>query len=321
MTADLPAASVVDVARPVRPAHSFRSVVLRGLGVVAPPLLTVAILVWVTRTIDEYVLDPLTAAARTVLIWSLSDAQPAEEVRPLQPGGRRGMIDSRPYCRLEDNTWIPQEVYDLVNSGQGDEPLPQTALGYYQRYVELKYLRSYVVIPFFLLAFTLILYLLGKLMAAGVGRIAYSLFEQAIRRLPLVRSVYTAVKQLWSFFVGDLGLKVKRVVAVEYPGRGTWCLGFVMGEAFRDIAVAANEPVVSVLMDTSPVPMNGLVAIVRESELVDLNLTIEEAFEWVMTCGVVVPPARLLEMRAHSPAQGPPKLLESGGPPPQASGA
>ncbi|MEO8497700.1 MAG: DUF502 domain-containing protein, partial [Planctomycetota bacterium] len=80
-----------------------------------------------------------------------------------------------------------------------------------------------------------------------------------------------------------------RVVAVEYPRKGIWSVGFVTGESFADIRAAANEPVLSVLIPTSPLPMTGMTVTVLKSEAVDLNVTIDQAIQFFVSCGVVVP--------------------------------
>jgi uncharacterized membrane protein len=66
-------------------------------------------------------------------------------------------------------------------------------------------------------------------------------------------------------------------------------MGFVTGESFLDIRNAADEPVLSVLMPTSPMPATGFTISVRKSETIDLNLTIDQAIQFCVSCGVVVP--------------------------------
>ena len=150
-------------------------------------------------------------------------------------------------------------------------------------------------IPTFLAIFILILYLLGKFMAAGMGRILVGAFERGILQLPLVRNVYSSVKQVSDFLFSPRQIEYTRVVAVEYPRRGIWSLGLVTGESMIDIRAAANEPVLSVLVPTSPMPVTGYTINIRKSEALDLNITIDQAFQFIVSCGVVVPPQQLQE--------------------------
>jgi uncharacterized membrane protein len=71
---------------------------------------------------------------------------------------------------------------------------------------------------------------------------------------------------------------------------GIWSLGFVTGESMLDIRTAANEPVLSVLIPTSPMPATGYTITVRKSETIDLNITFDQACQFCISCGVVVPP-------------------------------
>ena len=123
----------------------------------------------------------------------------------------------------------------------------------------------------------------------------------AIHRLPLVRSVYSAVKQVTDFFFSEQPMKFTRVVAVEYPRAGMWSIAFVTSEGFQAIRAAANEPLVGVFIPTSPMPMTGYALTVRKSEVVDLHMTIDEAIQFIVSCGLVIPAGDLkrLEASAH----------------------
>lgn len=275
------------VAKETRAPSAFRTAVLYGLTTLLPPLVTVVILLWAWSTINNYLLDPVTASARKVLVWFLKDIRTSQELPP--PHGPTVTVENRIYCRVEDNTYIPLEIWEAVRSRQRPEPPPQTGLGYYHRYVEQRYFRPWVVIPTFLLGFVLFLYLLGKLITARLGGFLYSYFERFVFRLPLVRNVYGAAKQVSDFFFGQRALEFKRVVAIEYPRKGIWSIGFVTGEGLGDVKAAANESVLSVLVPTSPAPMTGFTVLVRRSEVVDLNITVEQALEYIISCGVVVP--------------------------------
>ncbi|NLE39501.1 MAG: DUF502 domain-containing protein [Pirellulaceae bacterium] len=294
--------SNVDLSKPAveRP---FRHAVIRGLGVVVPPLLTIVIFLWIGGTVNDYVLRPVRVGARDALVWAVADMPkevPAERVAV------RARPDEDPwtyYFETPDQKFVPFAVYDTVRRTQGAEPLPSTAKGFYRRYIELVYLPPHVVVPAFLIVFILLLYLLGRFMAAGIGRILVGTFERGILQLPLVRNVYSSVKQVSDFLFGPRQIEYTRVVAIEYPRQGIWSLGLVTGESMLDIRAAANEPVLSVLVPTSPMPVTGYTINVKKSEALDLNITIDQAFQFIVSCGVVVPPQQLqeaLEERARA---------------------
>ncbi len=270
--------------------HPFRKAVLRGLAVLAPPLLTILIIVWVLNATFRYVFDPVTYCVRESIILVTGDIR--ENLEVSDPVRQTAEIDGQLYRKVGETGFVPLHVYNQVREDPG-EPPPQTARSIYRRYVDLRWLRPYLTVPFFLSTFILVMYLLGKFMAAGVGRVFWGLFEQGIHRLPLIRNVYSSVKQVSDFLLSEREIEYTRVVAVEYPRKGIWSLGFVTGESMLDIAAAANEPVVSVLMCTSPMPMTGFTITLPKSECVDLNITIDQAFQYIVSCGVVVPPQQI----------------------------
>jgi uncharacterized membrane protein len=160
-----------------------------------------------------------------------------------------------------------------------------------------------VVIPAFTAVFILVLYLLGKFMAVRIGRFFVATFERGVLRLPVIRNVYSSVKQVSDFLFSPRELEFTRVVAVQYPRMGIWSLGFVTSESMSDIRAAANEPMLAVLIPTSPMPVTGYTVNVKKSEALDLDLTIDQAFQFTISCGVVVPPHQLeaaLAARAKS---------------------
>jgi uncharacterized membrane protein len=288
-----------------RASHPFRSAVFRGMGVVVPPLFTILIFVWAIGTTRVYLLEPVTAGVRSALVWGLADIQ--ENLQITDPVGQTAAANGRIYCRVGDNTFIPQPVYERVRKNLGTQPPPQDAKAYYEQYVDLTYLRSYYTIPFFLSVFVLVLYSLGKFMAAGLGSVFGNFMDQGIRHLPLVRGVYSGVKQVSDFLFTGHDVHFTRIVAVEIPRKGVWSLGFVTSEGLLDIREAANQPVVTVLVPYSPIPMTGCTLTVLKSDCIDLNMTIDQALQFIVSCGVVVPPQQICHLQttpdAHPPTQ------------------
>ena len=299
----------------------FRRAVLRGLAILLPPLLTIVIFLWVGNTISDYVLNPLQNQARTILVTYTADIRDIKDVPPSQlvyrpadpenPDGPKvvdgAVIDDVGYHLVDGGKLVPDDVYDAVEGKRGIDTMPTTAKGIYTRYVNQKWLQPEIVIPVFLGLFVLVLYLLGKFLAAGVGRFFWMQLERIIHRVPLVRSVYSSVKQVTDFLFTDPEVEYTRVVAVEYPRKGIWSLAMVTGESMLDIRSAANEPVLSVLIPTSPMPFTGFTVTVKKSETVDLNITVEQAFQFIVSCGVVVPPQQIAEALAEKQASAVPE--------------
>jgi uncharacterized membrane protein len=291
--------------KPPRPLDPFRRAIVRGLGVLLPPLLTIVIILWVWNTVADYLLVPAENLARRGLVY-IHDKNivPADEVPPNKIVEGGALIDDHPYRQTGDGQFIPAEHYDEAKVLAGREPLPASAEEVYRLYVEGIFLPRRIVIPVFLCAFLLTLYLLGKFLAAGVGRFFWAYMERGITRLPVVRNVYSSVKQVTDFMFSEREIEYTRVVAIEYPRRGIWQIAFVTGESLMDVACAANEPVLAVFLPCSPMPFTGFTAIVKRSETIDLNISMEQALQYVVSCGVVLPPQQLHQgvTLRHKPA-------------------
>lgn len=279
----------------------FRKAIVRGMAVVMPPLLTIVLLIWAWNTLDSYVLGPIEASARQVVVWSIADIRSDNQITPLikelPADSPRLMVDDDGHEHLKTTTgwfvrikraWIPTEVFDLVNENPGQEQ-PATASAYYHRFVQLKYLRRELTIPIFLAAFVFVLYVCGKTLAVGVGRMFWNYAEAFVNKVPLIRNVYSSVKQVTDFAFNESEIQCRRIVALEYPRKGIWSLGFVTGEGMLDIRAAANEPVLTVLIPTSPMPATGFTVTVPKSDTIDLNITMDQAIQFCVSCGVVVP--------------------------------
>jgi len=97
------------------------------------------------------------------------------------------------------------------------------------------------------------------------------------------------------FMVSEKQLQVRRIVAVEYPRKGMWAVGFVTSEGLSDIREAAGEPIVTVMISSSPWTVSGWIVTALKSETIDLDMTVDEAVQFIVSCGVVIPPRQLAD--------------------------
>ena len=273
----------------------FRRAVLAGLGVLLPPLLTLALFLWAWSLVESYVLDPVDWAARSTVVAFIADVheESPKKITSSEIGNsevKTGLIDGTAFVQLSTTQWIPRQIYRSVMSDPGDTDLSQAnANDVYLRYVRLNYLKRPVVIVVFLCLFVIVLYVLGKFLAAGIGRITLRLFERVINHVPIIRNVYSSVKQVTDFLFTEREMEFNRVVAVQYPSQGIWSIGFVTGESMQSLHDSIGEPVLSVLMPTSPMPATGFTITVPKSRTIDLGITVDQAIQFVVSCGVVVP--------------------------------
>lgn len=280
------------ISRSFRP---FRTATLRGLAIILPPLLTIIVFVWALNLIETYVLRPVESALTQSIVYYVEEIEEnpsVEEKLASEQYTRRGdeVINSegRTISQVSNGQWIPKEVVEVAENSPGESSLA-TANQYYQQYVKNKHLKRHLFVPAFLALFLAILYLLGKLMAAGIGRFFLHYVETIITQLPIIRNVYSSVKQVTDFAFNENEMSFSSIVAVEYPRKGIWSMGFVTGEGMREIRDAAGEPILTVLMPTSPMPATGFTISVPKSETIDLNITIDQAVQFCVSCGVVIP--------------------------------
>ncbi len=170
----------------------WQTALLRGLGILLPPLLTIVILVWIWATVKSYVLQPVVAGIGDAITWSIANVH--DELPDLKPTEQEGIVVSQGvrYRQLEDHEYVPLDVYAEALRGLGSNAPPTTGWGVYRRYVETVYLKPIYVIPVFLVVFVALMYVLGSLVAAGVGQAMWGYFEHAITHLPVVRGVVRA---------------------------------------------------------------------------------------------------------------------------------
>ena len=154
----------------------------------------------------------------------------------------------------------------------------------------------------------------GALVANILGRSLVHAWERLLNRIPLVSSIYSAVKQVVETFVSQDSRSFRQVVLVEYPRRNAWSIAFVSGEPIGEVQDRTDEHLVTVFVPTAPNPTSGFVIMVPRSELIELNMTVEEGFRLVVSLGVVLPPRRDDKGRVMDPAERP---AGSGAPPGQ----
>ena len=157
------------------------------------------------------------------------------------------------------------------------------------------------------IAFVLLLALVwavGFVLATYVGRTFFRRLDRAYGRIPLVRVVYPAVKQVTDFFLVRRSVRYSRVVAVQYPRLGVYSIGFITGDGLSRIKTEDGEQLMSVFIPSSPAPITGYTLFVRRSEVISLQLSVDEAIKLVISGGVVVPDRENLSKLSGSAEEG-----------------
>ncbi|BAZ31740.1 hypothetical protein NIES4074_42130 [Cylindrospermum sp. NIES-4074] len=140
------------------------------------------------------------------------------------------------------------------------------------------------------LAVPLLSILLIGLMARNIaGRWLLDFGERLLQAIPLAGQVYKTLKQLLETLLKDSNGKFRRVILLEYPRSGIWAIAFVTGIISSEIQAAMPRPMLSVFIPTTPNPTTGWYAVVPEDEVVNLSISIEDAFKIVVSGGIVAP--------------------------------
>jgi len=119
-----------------------------------------------------------------------------------------------------------------------------------------------------------------------VGRRILQAFHALVMRLPLVRSIYGAVKQMVETFQGP-DRSFQRVVMLEYPRKGLWMMGLVAAERQNTLDVSQSDTLLSVFIPTTPNPTSGFLVLIPDTEVIETNYTVEEAFKFIVSSGIV----------------------------------
>lgn len=133
----------------------------------------------------------------------------------------------------------------------------------------------------------------GVIAANLVGRKFVQFGELMLARIPLVRSIYSGVKQVMETMFSGGGKSFRSVVLIEYPRKGVWTLAFLTGErGAPEIEAKTGGPISHLFVPTTPNPTSGFFLAVPTDDVIVLKMTVDEGIKMIMSAGVVVPKDR-----------------------------
>jgi uncharacterized membrane protein len=139
-----------------------------------------------------------------------------------------------------------------------------------------------------LLAIVLLL-LTGLLVSNMIGRTFMEIWDDLLNRIPFVRGIYGGVKNFSTSLLSSSGNSFKKVLLIEYPGKGVWSIGFQTAAEVPLVAEYLGEPQVCVFIPTTPNPTAGFIVMVPQSRAITLPISVDEAMKMIVTLGVVMP--------------------------------
>ena len=111
--------------------------------------------------------------------------------------------------------------------------------------------------------------------------------EALLAKIPLVRSIYNAVKQVMQAIFATNSQAFRKVLLIEYPRKGSWSIAFLTGSPNSEILTATGEELLSVFVPTTPNPTSGFLMMIPKKETIELSMTIEEALKFIISLGVM----------------------------------
>jgi uncharacterized membrane protein len=141
-----------------------------------------------------------------------------------------------------------------------------------------------------ILLLAMIIYLVGLVGGNVLGRQILGWIDKLLLSVPVLRGIYSATRQFIDTFSKDKGA-FRKVVMVEYPRKGVWSLGFLTNDIDGEIRAASEEPISSVFLPTTPNPTSGWLAFVPKKEIIELSISIDDAFKMIISGGVLMPGA------------------------------
>lgn len=256
----------------------FRHFFVRGLGVLLPTILTL----WILSAAYSFLQNRIAIPINSGIQWAVVEFTSFPVVTSEEVEKMRATLDPS-----------EQIVKEVVIYRTREAALRRWWASGYQ---------GYVLDQIGLIVAIVLVYLAGRLLTSFIGRPLLYATEALLLRIPIVRQIYPAVKQVTDLFVGveETAAKFNRVVAVEFPRRDSWALGFVTGETMRPLQDRTGEPMLTVFVPNTPTPVTGFVIMVPRKDIVDLPMSIDDAIKFMVSAGVVVPPAHLMPPRRKS---------------------
>ena len=137
---------------------------------------------------------------------------------------------------------------------------------------------------------TLILVMMTGLVVANFfGRSIVGAWESLLSRIPLVRTVYGAVKQITASLFSDAGQSFREMVLVEYPRKGIWVLAFVTGDTPKKFQQVAGQDLINIYVPTTPNPTSGVYVMVPRADVKRLDVPVEVGLKMILSAGVINP--------------------------------
>ena len=135
----------------------------------------------------------------------------------------------------------------------------------------------------------LIVFLIGLFTRNFIGKRLWAFGEWIVHQIPVIRSVYTGVKQIIDTFAMGGSQNFSKVVLVEYPRHGIYCLAFITGDSKGEAPARVGRDLTNIFLPTTPNPTSGFFLLVPHEDLIELDMSVEEGIKMIVSGGLVTP--------------------------------
>lgn len=240
-------------ATPATIRERYKSAFLKGAATLLPTILTVYILLATWNFIDHNIAAPLNAAIKGQLKATAAGRESAVRLLDLDP--------------------------ELLRPGREAE---------FAAAVDRAFPAWVGIVVAVVICFAV-----GFFIASFVGRRAWAALERWFVKLPVIRAIYPSAKQITEFFIKHeegADRNFSRVCFVPFPTPDQWAIGFVMSEGFREVDEKLGKRFLNVFIPWAPTPVTGLVLLIPEDQVHAIDMSVDDAFKFYLTGGLVVPP-------------------------------
>lgn len=133
----------------------------------------------------------------------------------------------------------------------------------------------------------LVLFFTGLVVTNILGQRVVAWGEAILSKIPLVRSIYNATKQVISTILANDSQAFRKVVLVQYPREGLWSLAFQTGSAVPEATRVSKEKMITLFVPTTPNPTSGFIIMVEEKDIIELSMPVDEALKYIISLGVM----------------------------------
>ncbi len=236
----------------------LRKAFFAGVATLLPTVLTIFILVVCFNFLDEKIAQPITSFIRTQLSSDFAKDQYWSKVLGYQEWQLDQEVSSDPLH-------------------EGDIPFEEKVIAHVPSWLG------------FCIGLILVL-AVGIIFKGYLGRQLLRLLEGWIQKIPLIKVIYPYAKQVTEFFFKEKKtIEYQTAVAVQYPRKGLWSIGFITSEGFKEISKEAGTTVVSIFIPSSPTPITGYTILVPREQTIPLDLSVDEALRFTISAGVILP--------------------------------